>query len=83
MPLVKKKIVLRCGNEHGYLGSRMDAIILNMFEINYSRLIQYEILEKLVTFISAPPSPNKTVTKLDKCGVFGSEAIRLTYSDCS
>ena len=29
----------------------MDAIILNMFEINYSRLIQYEILEKLVTFI--------------------------------
>ena len=29
----------------------MDAIILNMFEINYSRLIQYEILEKLVTYI--------------------------------
>ena len=27
----------------------MDAIILNIFEINYSQLIQYEILEKLVT----------------------------------
>ena len=25
--------------------------ILNIFEINYSQLIQYEILEKLVTFI--------------------------------
>ena len=33
------KIVPRCGSEHGYLGSRMDAIILNMFEINYSQLI--------------------------------------------
>ena len=31
------------------LSSRMDAIIQNMFEINYSQLIQYEILEKLVT----------------------------------
>ena len=31
----------------------MDAIILNMFEINYSQLIQYEILEKLVTYIIA------------------------------
>ena len=29
----------------------MDAIVQNMFEINYSQLIQYEILEKLVTFI--------------------------------
>ena len=29
----------------------MDAIILNIFEISYSKLIQYEILEKLVTFI--------------------------------
>ena len=45
------KIVLRCGYEHGYLGSKMDAIILNIFEINYSQLIQYEILEKLVTYI--------------------------------
>ena len=26
------KIVLRCGGENGYLGSRMDAIILNMFD---------------------------------------------------
>ena len=30
----------------------MDAIVQNMFEINYSRLIQYEILEKLVTSIA-------------------------------
>ena len=29
----------------------MDAIIQNMFEINYSQLMQYEVLEKLVTFI--------------------------------
>ena len=29
----------------------MDAIVLNIFEINYSQLIQYEILEKLVTLI--------------------------------
>ena len=29
----------------------MDAIILNMFENNYSQLIHYEILEKLVTSI--------------------------------
>ena len=28
----------------------MNPIVQNMFEINYSRLIQYEILEKLVTF---------------------------------
>ena len=28
----------------------MDAIILNMFEINNSQLIQYEILEKLVAY---------------------------------
>ena len=37
--------------EHRYLGSRMDAIILNISEINFSQLIQYEILEKLVTYI--------------------------------
>ena len=30
----------------------MDAIVQNMFEINYSQLIQYEILEKLVTCMS-------------------------------
>ena len=29
----------------------MNAIVLNIFEINYSQMIQYEILEKLVTFI--------------------------------
>ena len=31
----------------------MSVIILNIFEINYSQLIQYEILEKLVTLIFA------------------------------
>ena len=45
-------------NEHRYLGSRMDAIILNIFEINYSQLIRYEILEKLVTLMdSLGPEP--------------------------
>ena len=34
----------------------MDAIILNMFEINYSQLIQYGILEILVTLILKQPS---------------------------
>ena len=34
-----------------YLRSRMGVIILNIFEINCSQLIQYEILKKLVTFI--------------------------------
>ena len=29
----------------------MDAIILNIFELNYLQLIQYEMLEKLVTCI--------------------------------
>ena len=48
------KIVLRCGSQHGYLASRMDAIILNIFEINYSQLIKYEILEKLVTSMVPP-----------------------------
>ena len=41
--------VLKQGKEHGHFRSRMDAIVLNIFEINYSQLIQYEILEKLVT----------------------------------
>ena len=31
--------------------SRMNAIVLNIFEINYSGMIQYEILKKLVTYI--------------------------------
>ena len=44
------KVVPKQGKEHGCLGSRMDVIILNIFEIRYSQLIQYEILEKLVTF---------------------------------
>ena len=30
----------------------MDAIVQNMFEINYSQLMQYEILEKLVTYMN-------------------------------
>ena len=33
-----------------------DAIVQNMFEINYSHLIQYEILEKLVTYMDQRPS---------------------------
>ena len=41
----------RLGKDHRHFRSRMDAIVQNMFEINYSHLIQYEILEKLVTFI--------------------------------
>ena len=47
----------------GYLRSRMDDVILNIFEINYSRLIQYEILEKLVTLIS--PFADRMATKKD------------------
>ena len=31
--------------------SRMDATVSIMFEINYSQLVQYEILKKLVTSI--------------------------------
>ena len=37
------------GNDHKHFRSRMDATVSNMFEINYSQLVQYEILEKLVT----------------------------------
>ena len=37
--------------EHGYLSSRISVVILNIFEMNYSQLIQYEILEKLVTWM--------------------------------
>ena len=39
------------GKDHRQIRSRMDAIVSNMFEINNSQLMQYEILEKLVTFI--------------------------------
>ena len=42
---------VRLGKDHRHFRSRMDANIQNMFEINYSQLIQYEILEKLVTYI--------------------------------
>ena len=35
--------------DHRHFRSRMDVNVQNMFEINYSHLIQYEILEKLVT----------------------------------
>ena len=41
----------KLGKDHRHFRSRMDAIVQNMFEINYSQLIQYGILEKLVTFI--------------------------------
>ena len=52
----------RCGSEQWYLRSRMDVIILNIIEINYSQLIQYEILEKLVTFMNDPlPTTNNKV----------------------
>ena len=40
----------------------MDAIVQNMFEINYSQLLQYEILEKLVTFIIKDYAINLTNT---------------------
>ena len=43
------KIGVRLRKDHRHFRSRMDVIVQNMFEINYSRLIQYEILEKLVT----------------------------------
>ena len=58
------KYEVRLGKDHRHFRSRMDAIIQNMFEINYSQLIQYEILEKLVTSIpskgqegTTPPPP--------------------------
>ena len=43
---------LGLGKDQRHFRSRMDANVQNMFEINYSQLIQYEILEKLVTFIA-------------------------------
>ena len=43
--------VLRWPEEHGCPISRMDNLILFIIEDNYSRLMQYEILEKPVTFI--------------------------------
>ena len=43
------KVVPKQGKEHGHFRSRMDAIVINIFEINYSQLIQNVILEKLVT----------------------------------
>ena len=46
------KVVPKQGKEHGHSRSRMGDFILNIFEINYSQLIQYEILEKLVTYMS-------------------------------
>ena len=51
---IGSKYEVRLGKDHRHFRSRMDAIIQNMFEINYSQLIQYEILEKLVTFIHGP-----------------------------
>ena len=48
------KCEVRLGKDHRHFRSRMDVSVQNMFEINYSQLIQYEILEKLVTFIQRP-----------------------------
>ena len=44
------KCEVRLGKDHRHFRSRMDANVQNMFEINYSQLMQYEILEKLVTY---------------------------------
>ena len=63
----EKKIVPRCGGEHGYLRSRVGVIILNIFEINYSQLMQYEILEKPVTYINTI-SPKLSVYECSVCG---------------
>ena len=49
MDILDLKVVPKQGKEHGHFRSRKNAIVLNIFEINYSRLIQYEILKKLVT----------------------------------
>ena len=37
--------------EHGYSISRADDFVLFIIEDNYSQLIQYEILQKLVTYM--------------------------------
>ena len=47
----------KLGKGHGHSRSRLDAIVQYMFEINYSQLIKYEILEKLVTYIVCHPLP--------------------------
>ena len=49
MVLNERKVESKLGRGHGHSRSRLDVIVRNMFEINYSQLIQYEILEKLVT----------------------------------
>ena len=49
------------GKDHRHFRSRMDANVQNMFEINYSQLIQYEILEKLVTYIRHARVANQSV----------------------
>ena len=53
--------------DHGHFRCRMDAIVQNIFEINYSQLIQYEILKKLVTYMSmqSPDSHMKYKTSFD------------------
>ena len=48
-----RKVESRLGKDHRHFRSRMDANVQNMFEINYSQLMQYEILEKLVTYIES------------------------------
>ena len=45
-------MVPKQGKEHGHFRSRMDAMVLNIYEINYSQLIQCGILVKLVTLVN-------------------------------
>ena len=47
----ERKVEPKLGKEHGHCRSRLDTIVQNMFGTNYSQLIQYEILEKMVTCI--------------------------------
>ena len=45
-----------------------------MFEINYSQLIRYEILEKLVTYISSPLEKKSNPTNNIVAWVFAYKA---------
>ena len=51
--IIETVIVLFCNSRRVNTTKAWDLIILNIFEINYSQLIQYEKLEKLVAFIYA------------------------------
>ena len=54
----------KLGKDHRHFRSRMDANVQNMFEINYSQLVQYEILEKLVTYIKYMLSSNEELIRI-------------------